>query len=105
VVDINDRFLRGVTVGEGPQEQQFARKTGYDITVASEIMAILVCRRTLPLIVSMLSFHVCVWVTEPCVFAAGADNGFGGHEAEVREDDFRQQSGMCALRLAFSDLR
>jgi formyltetrahydrofolate synthetase len=41
VVDTNDRFLRGITIGEGPQEKNSQRETGYDITVASEIMAIL----------------------------------------------------------------
>ncbi len=41
VVDLNDRMLRGITIGEGPKEQGFTRKTGFDITVASEIMAIL----------------------------------------------------------------
>lgn len=41
VVDTNDRFLRGITVGQGPEEKGFTRETGYDITVASEIMAIL----------------------------------------------------------------
>ena len=41
VVDTNDRFLRGITIGEGPAEKGKTRETGYDITVASEIMAIL----------------------------------------------------------------
>ena len=41
VVDINDRMLRGITIGEGPKESGFTRETGFDITVASEIMAIL----------------------------------------------------------------
>jgi len=41
VIDVNDRFLRGITVGKGPDETGFERETGYDITVASEIMAIL----------------------------------------------------------------
>lgn len=41
VVDTNDRFLRTITVGEGPAEKGFTRQTGFDITVASEIMAIL----------------------------------------------------------------
>lgn len=41
VVDTNDRMLRDITVGEGPQEKGRMRKTGYDITVASEIMAVL----------------------------------------------------------------
>jgi len=41
VLDTSDRFLRGVTIGEGPNEEGFTRETGFDITVASEIMAIL----------------------------------------------------------------
>ena len=40
VIDTNDRFLRGITVGEGPKENK-PRKTAFDITPASEIMAIL----------------------------------------------------------------
>ena len=41
VVDTSDRFLRGITIGRGPEEQGHQRETGYDIAVASEIMAIL----------------------------------------------------------------
>jgi methylenetetrahydrofolate dehydrogenase (NADP+)/methenyltetrahydrofolate cyclohydrolase/formyltetrahydrofolate synthetase len=41
VIDTNDRFLREITIGEGPEEKGFTRKTGFDIAVASEIMAIL----------------------------------------------------------------
>jgi formyltetrahydrofolate synthetase len=41
VVDTNDRFLREIEVGLGPEEKGRTRRTGYDITVASEIMAIL----------------------------------------------------------------
>lgn len=41
VVDTNDRLLRGITVGQGPAERGRTRETGFDITVASEIMAIL----------------------------------------------------------------
>jgi formyltetrahydrofolate synthetase len=41
VMDTSDRFLRGITIGEGPEEKGFTRETGFDITVASEIMAIL----------------------------------------------------------------
>ncbi len=41
VMDTSDRFLRGITVGTGPQEKGATRETGFDITVASEIMAIL----------------------------------------------------------------
>jgi methylenetetrahydrofolate dehydrogenase (NADP+)/methenyltetrahydrofolate cyclohydrolase/formyltetrahydrofolate synthetase len=41
VVDTNDRFLRTITIGQGDEEKGYERVTGYDITVASEIMAIL----------------------------------------------------------------
>jgi len=41
VVDTNDRMLRSITIGQGPKEAGFIRETGFDITVASEIMAIL----------------------------------------------------------------
>ncbi len=41
VMDTNDRFLREIEVGLGPEEKGKTRRTGFDITVASEIMAIL----------------------------------------------------------------
>ena len=41
VVDTNDRMLREITIGQGPLEQGMERVTGFDITVASEVMAIL----------------------------------------------------------------
>ena len=41
VLDISDRFLRVVKIGLGPEEKGMVRETGFDITVASEIMAIL----------------------------------------------------------------
>jgi formyltetrahydrofolate synthetase len=41
VVDTNDRFLRTISIGQGPEEKGFDRQTGFDIAVASEVMAIL----------------------------------------------------------------
>lgn len=41
VLDVNDRHLRGVTVGQAPTEKGLTRETGFDISVASECMAIL----------------------------------------------------------------
>jgi formyltetrahydrofolate synthetase len=41
VLDTNDRMLRQITVGQGPEEKGFTRSTGFDIAVGSEIMAIL----------------------------------------------------------------
>jgi len=48
VVDVNDRFLRQVTVGNGSAEVEHKRETGYDIAVASEIMAVLALATGLP---------------------------------------------------------
>lgn len=47
VVDCNDRFLRGITIGEAPTERGFKRETGFDISVASECMAILALANSL----------------------------------------------------------
>ena len=41
MVDINDRTLRNVIVGLGGRADGRPRETGFDITVASELMAIL----------------------------------------------------------------
>lgn len=41
VLDVNDRHLRGITVGTAPTEKGNTRETGFDISVASECMAIL----------------------------------------------------------------
>lgn len=41
VMDVNDRFLRKISVGQGPEEKGMVRETGFDISVASEIMAVL----------------------------------------------------------------
>ncbi|MFO7929646.1 MAG: formate--tetrahydrofolate ligase [Candidatus Humimicrobiaceae bacterium] len=41
VVDVSDRALRNIIVGLGGELNGIPRETGYDITVASEVMAIL----------------------------------------------------------------
>ncbi|KAK9831504.1 hypothetical protein WJX81_003430 [Elliptochloris bilobata] len=41
VLDTNDRFLRSITTGQAPTEKGMTRETGFDITVSSEIMAVL----------------------------------------------------------------
>ncbi len=41
VVDMNDRALRNITIGLGGPAHGIPRESGFDITVASEIMAIL----------------------------------------------------------------
>ena len=45
VLDTNDRFLRDIEIGLGSNEAKYARRTGFDIAVASEVMAILALAR------------------------------------------------------------
>ena len=46
-VDINDRALRDIVVGLGGRTNGYPRQTGYDITAASEVMAIVAVARDL----------------------------------------------------------
>jgi formyltetrahydrofolate synthetase len=48
VLDTNDRMLRRIQIGLGDEEKGNERFTGFDITVASEIMAILGLTTSLP---------------------------------------------------------
>ncbi|THY21744.1 FTHFS-domain-containing protein [Aureobasidium pullulans] len=47
VLDVNDRHLRGITVGQAPTEKGQTRQTGFDISVASECMAVLALSNSL----------------------------------------------------------
>jgi formyltetrahydrofolate synthetase len=46
-VDMNDRALRQVVVGRGGRPNGYPRETGFDITAASEVMAVLAVARDL----------------------------------------------------------
>jgi formyltetrahydrofolate synthetase len=46
-VDINDRALRDIVVGLGGRANGYVRQTGFDITAASEVMAIVAVARDL----------------------------------------------------------
>jgi formate--tetrahydrofolate ligase len=47
VLDVNDRALRNLVIGLGSAEDGVTRQTGFDITAASEVMAILALTRSL----------------------------------------------------------
>ena len=47
VLDVNDRHLRGITVGQASTEKGLTRETSFDISVASECMAILALSNSL----------------------------------------------------------
>jgi formyltetrahydrofolate synthetase len=44
-LDMNDRALREITIGQGGRANGYPRETGFDITAASEVMAILAVAR------------------------------------------------------------
>ncbi|MDX6588595.1 MAG: formate--tetrahydrofolate ligase [Solirubrobacterales bacterium] len=46
-LDMNDRALRSITVGQGGRANGYPRESGFDITAASEVMAILAVSRDL----------------------------------------------------------
>lgn len=41
MVDINDRYLRKITIGQSPTEKGKTRESSFRISVGSEVMAIL----------------------------------------------------------------
>ena len=47
VIDINDRMLRNITISIGQKSAGIKRNTGFDITAASEVMAILALSKNL----------------------------------------------------------
>jgi formate--tetrahydrofolate ligase len=47
VLDVNDRSLRNIVSGLGAKEDGIPRETGFDITAASEVMAVLALARDL----------------------------------------------------------
>jgi formate--tetrahydrofolate ligase len=47
VLDVNDRALRNVVCGLGAKQDGFPRQSGFDITAASEVMAVLALSRSL----------------------------------------------------------
>ncbi|MCY7343867.1 MAG: formate--tetrahydrofolate ligase [Pseudonocardia sp.] len=48
VLDVNDRALRNIVTGLGSRMDGIPRQTGFDITAASEVMAILALARSVP---------------------------------------------------------
>ncbi len=71
VVDMNDRALRNIIVGLGSKGDGFVRQAGFDITVASEIMAILCLATSLSDLKDRLSRMVVAYNTEGKAVTAG----------------------------------
>lgn len=71
VLDMNDRALRNIVVGLGGKGDGVTRQSGFDITVASEIMAILCLATSLQDLKDRLSRMVVAYNTEGNAVTAG----------------------------------
>ena len=83
VVDINDRALRNIVLGMGGTANGFPRESGYDITVASEVMAILCLATSLPALKERLGNVVIAYTR--------------GDRKPVRARDLNAHGAMTAL--------
>src|ERR1700760_1189993 len=105
-VDMNDRALRQITVGLGGRANGYPRETGFDITAASEVMAIMAVsrdlqdlRRRIGNITAAYSYDGGRPISAEDLQAAGAVAGLpkGAAQAEPRADA-RGPAGADALR-------
>lgn len=71
VLDMNDRALRNIVIGLGGKGDGFVRQSGFDITVASEIMAILCLATSLTDLKDRLSRMVVAYSNEGKAVTAG----------------------------------
>jgi len=85
VVDTNDRYLRNITIGQGPAEKGLTRETGFDIAVASEIMAVLALATSLPDMRRRLGDMV-VGTSKTGVAVTADDLGIGGALTVLMKD-------------------
>ncbi|XP_074645002.1 C-1-tetrahydrofolate synthase, cytoplasmic-like [Tubulanus polymorphus] len=88
VMDTNDRFLRLITVGKSPTEQGKTRDTNFDITVASEIMAVLALTTSLADMRARLGRMV-VASSKAGVPVTADDLGIGGALTVLMKDAIR----------------
>src|ERR1700677_2742624 len=84
-LDTNDRMLRQITIGQGPEEKGFTRVTGFDIAVASEIMAELALTTDLPDMRDRLG-RMGIGATRAGAPVTAADLGTGGALTVLMKD-------------------
>lgn len=85
VMDLNDRALRQVIVGLGGTANGFPREDGFDITVASEVMAIFCLARSLEDLEDRLSRMVVGQTRGRRMVSAGELKGIGAMLALLRD--------------------
>ncbi|MBV8425280.1 MAG: formate--tetrahydrofolate ligase [Candidatus Eremiobacteraeota bacterium] len=85
VLDVNDRALRNIVVGLGSKEDGVVRQTGFDITAASEVMAILALATSLRDLRSRLE-RIVVGYTDKGTPVTAADLRGAGAMAAILRD-------------------
>jgi methylenetetrahydrofolate dehydrogenase (NADP+) / methenyltetrahydrofolate cyclohydrolase / formyltetrahydrofolate synthetase len=85
VLDTNDRMLRGIQIGLGDEERGHERRTGFDISVASEAMAILALSTSLADLRVRLS-HIVIGTSRAGEPITAEDLGVAGAMAVLLKD-------------------
>jgi len=85
VVDLNERALRHVIVGLGGKADGVPRESGFDITVASEVMAILCLSANIKELKERLSKIVVGYTYNGTVVTAGDLNAHGSMAALLKD--------------------
>jgi formate--tetrahydrofolate ligase len=85
VVDMNDRALRNITCGLGARTDGIPRSDGFDITVASEVMAIFCLADSLEDLKRRLSQMVVGYTRKNVAVTAGELNADGAMAALLRD--------------------
>ena len=85
VIDMNDRALRAITCGLGGPGNGFPRQDGYDITVASEVMAIFCLSNNLGDLKSRLEKIVIGYTRENKPIFASQIKGIGAMATLLRD--------------------
>lgn len=88
VLDVNDRMLRSAIIGLGGNKQGFPREEGFDITPASEIMAILCLSNNLHELKERIG-NITVGFTYKNEIVKVKDLGFEGAITALLKDAFR----------------
>ncbi|MDR2909548.1 MAG: formate--tetrahydrofolate ligase [Oscillospiraceae bacterium] len=84
-VDMNDRQLRNITGGLGGRTNGFPREDGFDITVASEIMAVLCLSRDIPDLKDRLARIIVGYTRDEKPITAGMLKAEGAMAALLRD--------------------
>ena len=85
VVDMNDRQLRSIVCGLGPRVNGVPREDGFDITVASEVMAVLCLASGISDLKARLSRMIVAYTYDEAPVTAG-DIGAAGAMAALLKD-------------------